>query len=334
MRHRHALLWGALGLLAVASPAAGQTLDDLDRAERRVDALDAELDAATQAYEETWARIEQARVDLEVLQRRATTLEREAEDAERLLADRARAVFMRGSTATFESLLASAGPQEAVDRVAMIAALQLLDGVRLEQARAARAGLEQARALVVHRESELELLQAQLEADAAALQDRLATAQDRAGAIRSVVARQRRVERGAQQGIYSCIFERGAHRFQDTWGAPRSGGRRHKGTDVFASMDAPVYAFTAGVVTQRSYSGLGGLGLYLRGDDGNLYYYAHLNSVTDGGRPGRRVVAGELIARNGATGNADPWAPHVHFEVHPGGGAPINPYPWLAAACF
>jgi peptidoglycan LD-endopeptidase LytH len=340
-RVRHGA-WGLLGLFALGLPAAlyagvpatAQTLDDLDRAERRVDTLQSELEAATDAYERTWARIEEARAELELLRARAGQLEREAAEADRLLADRARAAYMRGAPTTFETLFAPGGAQQAADRVAMLATLQLLDGVRLEQARAAREGLSQARALLVERDRELQALQAQLEADAQALQDRLAEAETSAGRIRSLVARQRRIDRGAQQGIYACIFDRGTTRFRDTWGAPRSGGRRHKGTDVFAAYRAPVYAFTGGVVAQRSWNRLGGLGLYLRGDDGNVYYYAHLDSTTDGGRVGRRVVAGELIARNGSTGNADRWAPHVHFELRPGGGAQVNPYPWLAAACF
>ncbi len=50
-------------------------------------------------------------------------------------------------------------------------------------------------------------------------------------------------------------------------------------------------------------------------------------------RVGQRVKAGELIAINGQTGNARFTAPHVHFEVHPGGGTPVNPYPYVKAAC-
>jgi peptidoglycan LD-endopeptidase LytH len=316
------------------APADAQTLDDLDRAEGRVAELEAELDQATARYEETWAALEASRAELDALAVRAVELEAEAAAAVAAIGDRARRTFMQGSTAGFELLLSAGGPQQAIERASMIAALQARDRVRVEEALATRTSLDQVRQLLEHRQAELDRLQTRLEADAAALQARLTAAEEAAAGIRGLVQRQRRISRGAQQGIYACIFDRGAFRFRDTWGAPRSGGRSHRGTDVFAAMNAPTYAFTSGVVQRHSNSRLGGLGLYLRGDDGNVYYYAHLNSIEPAGRVGNRVAAGELIARNGATGNADVWAPHVHFELHPGGGGAINPYPWLAAACF
>jgi peptidoglycan LD-endopeptidase LytH len=119
--------------------------------------------------------------------------------------------------------------------------------------------------------------------------------------------------------------------FVDSWGAPRSGGRAHKGTDIMNPMGNRVHAIVDGVVSRQTYSSLGGISLYLRGDDGNEYYYAHLSKYAS--RTGQRVKAGELIAYNGATGNAAWSGPHVHFEVHPGAGAPVNPYPFVKAAC-
>ncbi len=324
---------------STAAPSAGhatavaQTLDDLDDAEREVEDLEERLDAATAAYEDVWAQIELAEVELEELRRQERRHERIAAEARRMIGMQARSVYKQGAGSTYEVLLAAEGPQAAVERAAMVSALQSREGVRVEDAIASNLRLEQTRGLVRERERQLQELQADLEARAEELQERLQDAESRAARIRSLVARQRRIARGAQQGIYACIFD-SAYRFRDTWGAPRSGGRRHKGTDVFAPMNHPTYAITSGVVQRHSRSPLGGLGLYLRGDDGNVYYYAHLNSIEPAGAVGRRVTAGQLIARNGATGNASPSAPHVHFELHPGGGAAINPYPWLAAACF
>lgn len=315
-------------------PATAQTLDDLDDAEDVVDELTAQRAAAVDRYEATWATIEQARMELATLERSTEALAAEVAATNRALERRARVAFMRGPMESFEVLFQAEAAQLAVERVGLLSALQRRDRIEVEQAVAGQVALDRSRELIRVRESELLALQEVLEADAAVLQEELERASDEADQIRTLVARQRRIDRGAQQGIYACIFDRGATRFRDTWGAPRSGGRRHKGTDLFAAHRAPVYAITSGVVQRHSSGGLGGIGLYLRGDDGNTYYYAHLDSIDPAARVGTRVTAGELVGRNGYTGNASRSAPHVHFELHPGGGAAINPYPWLAAACF
>jgi murein DD-endopeptidase MepM/ murein hydrolase activator NlpD len=121
--------------------------------------------------------------------------------------------------------------------------------------------------------------------------------------------------------------------FVDSWGAARSGGRSHKGVDIMNPLGNKVHAIVDGVVSRQTNSSLGGISLYLQGDNGIEYYYAHLMRYES--RVGQRVKAGELIAINGQTGNARFTAPHVHFEVHPGGpgSAPVDPYPYAKAAC-
>ena len=121
-----------------------------------------------------------------------------------------------------------------------------------------------------------------------------------------------------------------AARFVDTWGAPRSNGRHHQGTDMLAPYGSPVYAVAAGVVETASGSS-GGISLYLRTANGDRYFYAH-NSANVA-RNGQRVQAGELIARVGRSGNARGGPSHVHFERQPGGGGSVNPYPFLRAVC-
>ena len=121
------------------------------------------------------------------------------------------------------------------------------------------------------------------------------------------------------------------HSFTDTWGAPRSGGRKHQGTDVFAPYGAPAYAVVDGVIDKWSNGGLGGLAVWLKGDDGTRYYYAH-NSANLA-QVGKRVRAGEVIAFVGTTGNAATTPPHIHFEAHPPGKGAQNPAPWLKAIC-
>jgi peptidoglycan LD-endopeptidase LytH len=128
----------------------------------------------------------------------------------------------------------------------------------------------------------------------------------------------------------ACILER-PYSYVDSWGAARSGGRSHQGTDVMAPHGARVFAFVSGVVSRESTSTNGGIQLYLQGDNGDEYFYAHLSGYAVS--TGTRVRAGQLIAYNGQTGNARYTAPHVHFEVHPGGGSPVNPYPYLKPVC-
>ena len=120
---------------------------------------------------------------------------------------------------------------------------------------------------------------------------------------------------------------RGNYAFADTWGAPRSGGRSHQGVDMISPSGTPLVAAESGTVRFSS-NRLGGNAAWVTGNSGTKYYYAHLSSFTGGNRS---VSQGEQIGRNGQTGNAG--TPHLHFQVHPGGGQAVNPYPYVAAVC-
>jgi peptidoglycan LD-endopeptidase LytH len=115
--------------------------------------------------------------------------------------------------------------------------------------------------------------------------------------------------------------------YGDSWGAPRSGGRSHEGVDMLAPMMTPIYAVVSGVVNFRQ-NRLGGNAASLLGDNGNRYYYAHFASYEGASR---RVTQGEVIGYNGDTGNAT-GTPHLHFEIHPGGGLAVNPTPSVRVA--
>lgn len=115
--------------------------------------------------------------------------------------------------------------------------------------------------------------------------------------------------------------------YGDSWGAPRSGGRSHEGVDMLAPMGTPIYAVVSGSVNFRQ-NRLGGNAVSLVGDNGNRYYYAHLASYEGASR---RVNQGDVIGYNGDTGNAT-GTPHLHFEIHPGGGLAVNPTPSVRVA--
>jgi peptidoglycan LD-endopeptidase LytH len=130
----------------------------------------------------------------------------------------------------------------------------------------------------------------------------------------------------SSSGGWVCPVQ-GPRSFSNDWGQPRSGGRRHQGTDILSPRGTPVVASVSGTVTHRTVS-LGGLSYYLRGDDGNTYFGTHMSAYGASGR----VSAGTVIGYVGDTGNAR-GTPHLHFEIHPGGGAPVNPYPTLSQHC-
>jgi murein DD-endopeptidase MepM/ murein hydrolase activator NlpD len=137
---------------------------------------------------------------------------------------------------------------------------------------------------------------------------------------------------GASPGVlvgpgWNCPVQ-GSVSFGDTWGAPRSGGRRHQGVDMIGAIGLPLVAVVDGIATAKENT-LGGRTISLVGADGNRYYYAHLD---DWGTLGQ-VTAGTVIGYLGKTGNARFSIEHLHFEIHPGGGSAVNPYPTVAAFC-
>jgi septal ring factor EnvC (AmiA/AmiB activator) len=124
----------------------------------------------------------------------------------------------------------------------------------------------------------------------------------------------------------------GAVSFSDTWGAPRSGGRSHQGVDMIAARGTPIAAIYDGKIKRIASGRLSGLAVWLRADNGDEFFYAHLDSYGDIST-GMTVSAGYTIGYNGSSGNAPNWLPHLHFEWHPGGGSAVNPYPLAKQVC-
>ncbi|HEV2760710.1 MAG TPA: peptidoglycan DD-metalloendopeptidase family protein [Acidimicrobiales bacterium] len=129
----------------------------------------------------------------------------------------------------------------------------------------------------------------------------------------------------------------GVANWTDDWLDPRSGPppHQHQGTDIFAAFDTPVRSPVDGIVRFED-AGLGGKGAFVTAPDGTYYYMAHLKGFNRDVGSGTAVKQGQVIGYNGDSGNAQGGAPHVHFEVHPGGGGAVNPKPfldrWLAVA--
>ena len=120
----------------------------------------------------------------------------------------------------------------------------------------------------------------------------------------------------------------------DNFGDPRSGGRRHEGVDLLATLGQEVYAVADGVLTDQTdaSSPLAGNSWGLVATTGEYYFYAHLSAFAPGLTKGATVRRGDLIGYVGDTGNPGVGNFHLHFEVHPGGrrSPAVDPLPLLA----
>jgi hypothetical protein len=136
--------------------------------------------------------------------------------------------------------------------------------------------------------------------------------------------------------------------YEDDFGQPRAGGP-HQGIDMLAAKKTPAIAVESGKVELWTTSASAGCMLYLHGDSGTMYEYIHLNNdltmkndnrgkcvagvaYAKGLKNGAHVTAGQQVGYVGDSGDANGLHAHLHFEVHPNGGAAVDPYPYLQTA--
>ncbi|MGW9027318.1 M23 family metallopeptidase [Streptomyces sp. NPDC055722] len=112
-------------------------------------------------------------------------------------------------------------------------------------------------------------------------------------------------------------------RFGDA-GAMWSSGY-HTGLDFAAPTGTLIKAIHSGTITEAGWAGSYGYRTILTLDDGTQLWFCHQSSISVS--VGQKVATGDVIGRVGATGNVT--GPHLHLEVHPGGGDAIDPMAWL-----
>ena len=337
----------AAATIGLAHPAGATPLDDL-----RAKVADAQkaADAATARYTDAENQLGALEAEMAALQGQIKANREQMAGLKVIARHRAVAAYLNRDSDAQTSIFLDGDPLAAARRktllesanakdnaaIARLDALttqldeqsRQLDGQRTEQRnivaklqddqKAVEAQLQQAQQAETAYEKQLAQLAA---AQAAAERARLAAQKQ------AVAAKRAPVGGYVAPGIVCPV--RGAVSFVDSWGAPRGDTGPHQGVDMMAARGTPDVAVVSGNVVQKD-GAISGKGVRLYGDDGNLYYYFHLDAYEG---PPRHVQQGEVVGYVGNTGDASGGPTHTHFEVHPGGGAAVDPYPSVASVC-
>lgn len=347
---RRILVWTAAIALATAwfGPTAARATDPrLQDARRVTEERQGRLDALYQRLAVLESDGERLTDELVELEARLGSERAQADAAAQALALRVRESYMNGSTDPTLALLASGSSEEAAEQARMLGLLARRGVGDVEGAQSARVRTEVAARAVTEAQAALAATRTEFEAAQAEAEQLVAQARSDEQRIGDEIAAEER-ERLLREASSGAFVGTGGppnqvvgdvacpvgepHSYRDSWGAPRSGGRSHKGVDILADIGIPIYAYENGEILRKTDGGLGGTSIYLGGDSGNEYYYTHLSGYVSGVDVGDRVTVGQHIAYNGDTGNAR-GIPHLHWEVQPNGGSSVNPYPYAFRAC-
>jgi len=327
-------------LAAIApTPSIGATLDDkqaeAEKVKQQIDSMKAESQRVAQEYNSSLDEYETTRVEVENNRQQLDRAQNDYKRARTVLNERLRSIYKTGDINSLEVLLESTSLDDLLNRYDFFQYIGSRDQQIFTEYKRLREEVSQRQRSLeeeeVHQQQLVGSLNAKRQAMEASIQQQQTYLDSVNKEILTLLAQNYSSGGGGGTPILTSIGNfifpvRGAHSFSNDWHAPRT-GHLHQGCDIFASMGTPSVACVNGTVNQGSG---GNAGNYVRlvGDDGNVYYYMHLQRFAATGH----VTGGTVVGYVGDTGNAQGGPPHLHFEIHPGGGAAIPPYPILLAS--
>ncbi len=322
----------ACALALALSVPTGASAASQAQLKARLDALNQQAAAAGKRYSNAYWQLDEADVKLSRTNRKIKKTRKQLTAARKRLNNHANAIYRRENLDALTFLVGARTFQDLVTRMDYFSRIGVTDAEAVTQ-------VEQLNKRLLVQRTQLKDERAvrtkdvrRLRGERDRLQARLRSTSDEYRRVRAQLDAQRsggRLPAGvrAAPGPNGMVFPvAGANYYSNTWGASRSGGRRrHQGTDIMARRGTPVVAVLSGRV-RASNNGLGGRTLWVTADNGWGFYYAHLDrQIVRSGR----VKAGQVIGTVGSTGNAQGGSPHLHFQIHPRGGGPVNPYTYL-----
>ncbi len=325
----------ALAALMLPAARAFGAKSEVDKLKDQLAALRKESQKAGDAYSKAYWKLDATNAKLSATNKSLSTTKEKLAKASARLGNHAAEMYRQGDVDYLALLLTSDTLDDMLVRLEYVSRIGEQDADVVAEVKTLQAELVSEKAAIEEAKADQSAEAKSLKSKAAALDKKLKGVESEYAAVQkklaAAVAKQNagRPKAGNTRypaGPNGMVFPvQGSYYYSNTWGAARSGGRTHKGTDIMARTGTPCVAVLAGTVRSKS-SSLGGKTIWLTADNGWEFYYAHLNSYV---RTSGRVQAGELIGYVGSTGNASASAPHLHFQIHPGGGAPVNPYSYL-----
>ena len=338
---------------------ARERLGDLRKefrlAEARVKTIRAAITSLTNQISQVTTHIEALGQAIQESEDGIHHAERKAEELQLTLDARARDVYIRGPAGVVELLLDADSLNDLADRFSLLDAISRKDAsvaqgldVQRQELTALRRRLKEYKAeydrQAASLEGQEERLQAKYEQEAAAkaaLQEKVADAEDIVKSLEKKLQRELFAQYGITGGgnvgpppsadgpFYWCPVDP-PRSYVDDFGAPRV-GHTHQGNDIFAPAGTPIRAPFAGTA-EEGFDGLGGIVVHVyAAANADYVYNAHLSEHV--GVDGQHVDPGTVIGLVGNTGNAAGTPSHDHFEYHPGGGSAVSPYIYLNEVC-